>query len=124
MTRKKGLIRKTNPQTQSLIQELYKKSNSEGVGIWKDIAHRLEKPLRNWPEVNVNKIEKYLSKGEIALIPGKVLSQGELTKKAQVAAQSFSQQAKKKILAKGGECLSIEDLMNKNPKGKNIRILG
>jgi large subunit ribosomal protein L18e len=121
---KKGLLRKTNPQIRSLIQELYQKSSSENVGIWKDIAHRLEKPLKHWPEVNVSKIEKYLSKGEIALIPGKVLGQGELTKKAVVVAQSFSKQAREKILAKGGECLSIEELMNKNPKGKRIRILG
>jgi large subunit ribosomal protein L18e len=124
MAKKKSLFKKTNPQIQALIQELHKKSRDGGIDIWEDIGHRLEKSLKRWSEVNVSKIDKYLSKGEIALIPGKVLGQGELTKKAVVAAQSFSKQAREKILAKGGECLGIEELMNKNPKGKSIRILG
>ncbi|HIH97200.1 MAG TPA: 50S ribosomal protein L18e [Thermoplasmata archaeon] len=124
MSRKRNLERKTNPEIKSLIKELYQKSYSEKVGVWKDIARRLEKPLKNWPGINVSKIEKHLNKEEIALIPGKVLGQGQISKKAVVSAQSFSQQAKKKITEAGGKCLSIKELMSDNPKGKGIRILG
>ncbi len=121
MTRK---IRKTNPVLIELIHELKKKAQEENAPIWKDIAKRLEKPSRNWPEVNLNRINKYIHEKEIALIPGKVLSTGELDKKVSVAAWAFSEKAKEKIIKAGGKCLTIQDLMKKNPDVKNIRILG
>jgi len=121
MTKK---VRKTNPMLISLIQELKKKSFENDTLIWKDIASRLEKPSRNWPEVNLNRIDKYIKENEIALIPGNVLSSGNLTKKISIAAWSFSKKSLEKIKEAGGKPMSINDLMNSNPKGENIRILG
>ena len=115
---------KTNPLLVSLIHNLKKQSNEKDVQIWKDIAKRLEKPSRNWPEVNLNRISKYTSEKETALIPGKVLSDGELTKKVSIAAWSFSKKAEEKIKKAGGKTMTIEELMKTNPDGKNIRILG
>ena len=117
-------IRKTNPVLINLIKELKKKSFENDAPIWKDIAERLEKPLRNWAEVNLGKIEKYVNENEIALVPGKVLSSGELTKKITIAAWSFSQKAREKIERAGGRCISISELVEENPKGKNVRIIG
>ena len=53
---------KTNPALISLINELKKQSNEKDVSIWKDIALRLEKSSRNWPEVNLNRISRYINK--------------------------------------------------------------
>ena len=78
MTRR---TKKTNPMLIALIQELKKTSAENDAQIWKDIALRLEKPLRNWPNVNLERIERYVQANEVALIPGKVLSTGHLTKK-------------------------------------------
>lgn len=117
-------IKKTNPILISLIQELKKHSNENDAPIWKDIAKRLEKPSKNWPIVNLKHISTYASDKEIALIPGKVLSTGNLTKKIQIAAWSFSEKAKVKIKKSGGKYLSIEELIKSNPKGTDIRILG
>ena len=108
----------------SLIQELKKKAAENDANIWKDIALRLEKPLRNWAEVNIDEIEKNINENETALIPGKVLSRGKATKKLSVAAWSFSEKAKEKIKKAGGKYMTIETLMKNNPKGKNVRILG
>jgi large subunit ribosomal protein L18e len=121
MTRKNT---KTNPMLISLIHELKKQAQQQDAPIWKDIAVRLEKPLQNWPEVNLTRISTYLQKDETALIPGKVLSTGNLMKKASIAAWSFSEKAEQKIKKAGGTCMSIEELLKKNPKGKNIRIMG
>ena len=121
MTKKNN---KKNPVLISLIHELKKQANEKDKPIWKDIALRLEKPSRNWPEVNLDRINKYTGDKETALIPGKVLSNGELTKKVTIAAWSFSKKSKEKIKESGGETLSIEELMKNNPEGKNIRILG
>ena len=116
--------KKTNPLLLDLLHELKKQSNENDVAIWKDIALRLEKPSRNWPEVNLDRVSKYILEKETALIPGKVLSNGNLTKKVSIAAWSFSEKSKDKIKKAGGKCMSIEELLKNNPKGKDIRILG
>ena len=108
----------------SLIDELKKASYEQKAPIWKDIAYRLEKPLRNWPEVNLTKIDRYIGENETALIPGKVLSTGTLTKKVTIAAWSFSEKSLEKIKKAGGKHMTLEELIKKNPAGKNIRILG
>ena len=115
---------KTNPMLKSLIQNLKKQSNEKDIQLWKDIAIRLEKPSRNWPVVNLDRISRYTNEKEIALIPGKVLSDGDLTKKVSIAAWSFSTKAEEKIKKAGGKTMTIEELMKSNPDGKNIRILG
>jgi large subunit ribosomal protein L18e len=45
------------------------------------------------------------------------------TKKVDVVAFKFSAKAQEKIENAGGECLSIEEAMEANPKGSNIRIM-
>ncbi len=121
MTRR---TKKTNPMLIALIQELKKTSAENDAQIWKDIALRLEKPLRNWPNVNLERIERYTQENEVALIPGKVLSTGHLTKKVSIAAWAFSETAVQKIKKAGGTHMTIEKLLKSNPKGKDIRILG
>ena len=116
-------IKKTNPLLITLVQDLKKQSRENDVQIWRDIAIRLEKPLRNWAAINLDRINRYINDNETALIPGKVLSSGELTKKISVAAWSFSEKARQKIEKAGGKCLTIEELVKINPKGKDIRIL-
>ena len=117
-------ITKTNPMLITLIHELKKQASENEAPIWKDIALRLEKPLKNWPEVNLDRISKYTSEKEIALIPGKVLSTGNLTKKISIAAWSFSDKSQDKIKKAGGNYMTIEELIKNNPKGKDVRILG
>jgi len=115
---------KTNPALNTLIHQLKKLASEKDRQIWKDIAIRLEKPSRNWAEVNLNRISRYTAEKETALIPGKVLSDGDLTKKISIAAWSFSEKAADKIKKAGGKTMSIEELIKNNPDGKNIRILG
>jgi large subunit ribosomal protein L18e len=115
---------KTNPMLITLIQELKKQANENDVPIWNDIALRLEKPSRNWSEVNLDRISKYTGEKETAIIPGKVLSTGDLTKKVKIAAWSFSDKSLDKIKKAGGKHMSIEELLKSNPKGKDVRILG
>jgi large subunit ribosomal protein L18e len=117
-------IMKKNPLLINLIHELKKQSNEKDVQIWKDIALRLEKPSNNWPVVNLNRISKHIQDKETAIIPGKVLSTGNLTKKVTIAAWSFSDKSKEKIKKAGGNYISIEELIKNNPKGENLRILG
>lgn len=57
------------------------------------------------------------------VVPGKVLGDGIIEGKLYVAAVGFSTQARAKIVGKGGQCLTIEEFMEKNPTGKNARLI-
>jgi large subunit ribosomal protein L18e len=117
-------IKKTDPMLTSLIRDLKRSAYENDAPIWKDIAVRLEKASRNWPVVNLDKINRYINENETALIPGKVLSSGNLTKKVSIAAWNFSDKSVDKIKKAGCKILTIQDLAKDNPKGKDVRILG
>ena len=119
MTKRTG---PSNYQLQHLLQELGPKAQENN--FWKRIVEDLQKPTRQRREVNVYKIDKYSRDGETVLVPGKVLSVGELTKKVDVAALNFSSEARRKITQAKGKVLSISELLHKNPEGKKVRILG
>jgi large subunit ribosomal protein L18e len=113
----------TNLELNSLIEELKQKSLENGVKLWKRLAKDLQKPSRQRRIINIYKINKYAREGETIVVPGKVLNMGELDKKVDIAAFSFSDKVKHKInmVAK---TLSIKELMEKNPEGKKVRIMG
>lgn len=113
----------TNPLLIGLIQELRKRANQYNANIWHRIADDLEKPTRKRRIVNLYKINKYTEKNEVVIVPGKVLSVGDLDHNVTVAAFTFSGAAQEKI-NKVGKAISINELLNEDPKGKKIRILG
>ncbi|MDW7732492.1 MAG: 50S ribosomal protein L18e [Methanolobus sp.] len=117
------IVRKTNPRIPKLVSYLKQVSRDNDVLIWKDVAIRLERPRQNYAEVNLSKINRYANENETVLIPGKVLGSGVIGKAATVAALSFSSTAKEKITGLGGKCLTIEQILEENPKGSGIRIL-
>ena len=117
-------IQKTNPLLIDLINQLKKEAQENNKPMWKDVALRLQKSSKNWPVVTLKRIDQHVHEKETALVPGKVLSTGELTKKIPVAAWNFSDKAKQKITDAGGKTMTIEELLKKNPEGKNIRIVG
>ncbi|MDG6243772.1 MAG: 50S ribosomal protein L18e [Methanolobus sp.] len=115
--------RKTNPRTPVLITALKEGARQNEVAIWRDVAKRLEKPGRNYAQVNLSKINRYANDGETVLVAGKVLGSGSLEKAITVAAYNFSATAMEKITGLGGKCLTIEQILEENPKGSGIRIL-
>jgi len=113
----------TNYQLKLMIEELEKKAADSGVRLWKRLAKDLKKPSRQRRTVNVYKIDKWAREGETVVVPGKVLNTGELSKKVNVAAFSFSEAAKEEI-EKVGKVMSIKELMETNPEGKMVRVMG
>lgn len=112
----------TNFQTQILLDEIRPKALKSR--FWKKIAEEISKPTRMRRIVNIYKINTFAEDGELVIVPGKVLGVGELSKKVEVAALNFSQEAKDKILAAKGKTMSIHELLQKNPDAKKVRILG
>lgn len=117
-------IRKTNPNLVELIRELKKRAHENDAPIWRDVARRLEAPSRNWAEVNVSKIARYAAENETVVIAGKLLGAGDIDKKVTVAVYKSSESARKKIERAGGKVISIMELVESNPKGSGVRIMG
>jgi len=120
------MTKRTGPQNltlKKLIVDLRKLGREKNVNLWLRISKDLQKPTRIRRTVNLYKIDKYTNKGETALIPGKVLSVGEITKPLTIAAYKFSDKAEEKI-NKVGKAIKIQDLIKENPEGKKVRIIG
>ena len=92
--------------------------------VWKAVAKGLSRPRRMGYEANLYKIEKFANKNDTIIVPGSVLGTGEITKPLTIAALKFSERAGEKIKKAGGSCLSIEELVEKNPKASKVRIIG
>ncbi len=118
------LEKKTNPNLIRLVKYLKGRARNESAPIWRDVAERLEKPSKNWAEVNLSTIQRHASDGETIVVPGKVLGSGYLNKRVQVSSFKISEGARKQIEGAGGSWVTIRDLVNDNPKGSDVRIMG
>ena len=113
-------------------EQTRKKTNPELVGAilaakkneaWKRVAEILSSPRKNKREENLTKINADSKDGDVIVVPGKVLSMGELNKKIKVVALSFSKGAEDKILKANSTISTIVDEIKKNPTAKAVKIL-
>jgi large subunit ribosomal protein L18e len=103
----------SDPNTVALIRDLRKKGASDKKhNFWTVLSKKLAKPRRQRPVVNLSKISRYARKGELVVVPGKVLASGEIKSSYTIAALNFSDIAEDKIIRAGGKTLSLRDLMN------------
>lgn len=114
----------TNPHLITLIAELKKKAIEESVPLWKRLAFELERPTRQRRIVNLSKINRFTKDNETVVVPGKVLASGLVDHKLTVAALVFSGSAAEKLQKKGCTTMSISELIKKNIKAKDMRIIG
>jgi len=114
---------KTNPRTTALVSDLKAKSRENEAPIWRAIAEYMEHPNRSHATVNLSRINRHTAENESVVVPGKVLGAGELRHPVAVGAFNFSEGAELKITDAGGECLTIEEMANRNPSGANVRII-
>lgn len=112
----------TKKQTQQLIVALEKHGKKNKEKVWLDIARRVKKPSRSRARVNLWKLERLSKKfgNKIFVVPGAVLSTGELKSAIEVGAFRFSEAAENKIKAHKGKAVSLNALMEGKYKTKNI----
>lgn len=109
------LTRKTNPDLVETI--LLAKKNPK----WIEVAGILTGPRKKRKDVNVGKIDGTPS--ETIVICGKVLSEGEISKKLKIVALSFSEKAKEKLKKAGCETKTIVEEIKQNKEAKGVKIL-
>ena len=109
------LKKKTNPELVKTIV-LAKKNPA-----WIEIAAVLTTSAKQTPQINLSKINA--TEAKVIVVPGKVLSQGEITKKVKIAAFKFSEKAKEKLKKAGCEIVSISKEIESNKDAKDVTIL-
>lgn len=81
-----------------------------------EIASAISVPARKLASVNLERINH--SKSDVIIVPGKVLSNGEIAKKIKVYALGYSKTAKEKLKKAGCECKTILEALKKGEKIK------
>ncbi len=114
--------KKSNVYLNQLAVDLCKFSSENKVGLWRTVAETLMKPTRAKPLVNVFELDLHSKDGEVILVAGKVLGTGDINHKVTVAAFSFSKSAVEKITKAKGNVMTIQELVQKNPKAKDVRL--
>lgn len=115
-------VRDKNPVLKRLVEDLKRKGDEKP--FWRALARALNRPGRKAYRVNLSRIERHAGKGETVVVPGDVLSLGELKKPVTVVALRFSKTAEEKIKKSGGESMLISDFMQSKPKVSGVRIMG
>ncbi|MFB6145416.1 MAG: 50S ribosomal protein L18e [Candidatus Nanohaloarchaea archaeon] len=108
----------TNPVLLETIELL----EEQDAPVWREVAENLGKVNRQRPEVNLSDIDRNAEDGETVVVPGKVLGAGRLTKEVTVAAFDASRSAKSEI-RENGEFMFIDELVEDNPEGSEVRIV-
>ncbi|MFT4893167.1 MAG: large subunit ribosomal protein L18e [Candidatus Nanohaloarchaea archaeon] len=108
----------TNPVLLNTIELL----QEQDASVWNEVAENLGKVNRRRPEVNLSDIERNTEDGDTVVVPGKVLGSGRLTKDVEVAAFKASNSAKNHI-NENGEFKFIEDLVDENPEGSDVKVI-
>ncbi len=106
-----------------LIRFLRRAANEYKAAIWDYVADLLERPTRRRVEVNIGKINRLTSDGDVVVVPGKVLGHGVLSKKVTIAAWSFSSGALDAIKRAGAEAITIPELVRRNNRGSNVKVI-
>lgn len=113
-----------HPGRLTVIAELKKAAKKNEAPIWASVAEALDTSRRSRREVNLHRINRHTQKDDVAVVPGKVLGDGFLDHKVDIAAWQFTGGAKKKIESAGGKALTIPELIKKNPNGSKLRYIG
>jgi large subunit ribosomal protein L18e len=90
---------------------------------WLKIGNILAYPRRKKVTANLDKIDKESKEGDTIIVPGKVLGQGEISKKIVLVAFSFSEEAEKKLKAKKCEIKSIKEEIKANKNLQGVKII-
>ncbi|MEM5804362.1 MAG: 50S ribosomal protein L18e [Candidatus Aenigmatarchaeota archaeon] len=113
----------SNEIIKEMIAGLRVRGRKEKSGFMLNLADLLETPERRRPAVNLSKIEREADGSEIVLVPGKVLSSGEISKPFKIASLSCSAEAARKIAKAGGRTMSIAEFLKEHGSGKGVRII-
>lgn len=114
---------KTNPVLQDTIRACEEAGRRHDAAVWSRVADELQRGNRQQREVTVSHITRTVEDGETVVVPGKVVGRGTVEPSVTVAAFGFTDSARDAIEA-NGEAVWIDELVEENPEGEGLRLLG
>lgn len=114
---------KTNPVLKDTVRKCEEAARRNDAAVWERVAEELSRPTREMSAVNLSTIERNTEEGDTVVVAGKVLGSGRLTHNVTVAAFTFSQDALEDV-NDVGEALYIQELVDENPDGEEVVLLG
>ncbi|MFW9949901.1 MAG: 50S ribosomal protein L18e [Candidatus Thorarchaeota archaeon] len=108
----------SNYYNRKLIRELWKTKRR----IWRKVSKKLSGARKDRVEANLYRINKRTKVNDVIVVPGKVLGVGDIDHKLTIACLDCSKAAQKKIESSGSKLISIEELFEQNPDGKNVKV--
>lgn len=120
-------VKTQNPYNKLLIK-LYKfLSRRTDSKFCATVLRRLHMSKVNQPPMGLARLAKYMTNkdGKTAVIVGKVTDDVRMLEcpKLSVCALGFTENARKRIVAAGGECITFDQLALRAPKGSNTVLL-
>lgn len=115
----------TSARTRSLVVQLDKHGKTSKQDVYRILSDIMGMSTRERTQVSLSHLNKMSAtyKDKVLVVPGKVLSTGELTSGFEIAAFAYSEVAKKKIVAAKGKAWTLEDLVtHKIPASKMILV--
>lgn len=109
--------KKTAPKLSEMLRLALKSQ------YWTKYLKMLSAPTRMHSAVNLSQIDEKTSAGDTILVPGKVLSMGEINKKIRICSFSISKLALEKLKKTKSEWAHISDEIKKNPKAEALKII-
>ncbi len=107
-----------------MARDLKKASTKNDAPIWAKLAEYALKPSIARRDLNVNRINQLTKENDIVVFPGKVLGTGKISHKITLFSFSISNSAASKIIENGGKLINHLDLVEENPTGKGVVLLG
>ena len=114
----------TNQVVIHMAKDLKKASAKNDAPIWAKLAEYALKPSIARRDLNLNRIGQLTKDNDTVVFPGKVLGTGNISHKITLFAFSISKSAANKIVENGGKLITYSDLIEQNPTGKGVVLLG
>jgi large subunit ribosomal protein L18e len=114
----------TNQVVIHMAKDLKKASTKNDAPIWAKLAEYALKPSAARRDLNLNRIGQLTKENDVVVFPGKVLGTGNIPHKITLFSFSISNSAANKILNNGGKIISHSELVEQNPTGKGVVLLG
>ena len=114
----------TNQVIIRMAKDLKKASIKNDAPIWAKLAEYALKPSIARRDINLNRISQLTKENDTVVFPGKVLGTGNVPHKITLCSFSISSSAADKIIDNGGKLISYSDLIEQNPTGKGVVLLG
>jgi large subunit ribosomal protein L18e len=113
-----------NTLVSNIVWTLRKAFKRNKNSIWRSLEHEISKARSIRREVNISRLSSVTKNDEVIVVPGKVLGSGEMDHKLTVCAFSISEMAAKKITDVGGKVITLNELIDRYPDGRGVRIIG